>query len=441
MSSEKFLKDFTIQEVAEWINTIDLPAKKAIKDAIIEQELSGRALCGCDTTQDLVDIRIPKTAAKDLLAAISARQQTDQAREAVEKQKKTNRSVFTATIMIKSKPHKIEGCWEEMKIREFRLCITEQAGYKGEDINLRCPAGHLTDENATLKSYGITPSYAMIMVDLKTSGGAQKEKMRIRQMKTEDSRIKLTDKQDCITFDTCKKFLRAEMPCGHAIGCYTMFEYLKSELEKNLYSYQIRCPARVCGKQSGKECEKNCEKNCEKECGKEWNWQLVAAVADLSEDEYLQYSKIISRRYEDAQDIKECPSCHGTCSRGKSLNMIKCLGCRGPDFCWSCAKVWKGSGMQICGNDKCQILLVNDVLKTCPDKKLLNTVTTIPEIRACPSCLTLIFHKENCKHMKCGGCGKSFCFSCLHVREDNGNQWTCGGAYEQCKIADRQILK
>ncbi|ETO17020.1 hypothetical protein RFI_20322 [Reticulomyxa filosa] len=168
------------------------------------------------------------------------------------------------------------------------------------------------------------------------------------------------------------------MPCGHAIGCYTMFEYMKSVLNRDMYSYKILCPAVIEDK----------IKTTYTICGKEWDWQLVAAVADLNENEYTQYTDIITNRFMEAKEIKTCPSCLGKCIRGKYLNVFrtKCLGCNS-DFCWACEQPWQSEGQQICGNQNCPLWETQKLLETC-DLKVSSDVK-MPPFRACPACLSV----------------------------------------------------
>jgi len=433
----KPLSKLTCQELAEWIGSSEIRNKDIVKQVILDTQLTGEELCGVTKEKDLNDCGISPISSPSLLRAIASRYAQD-AKDAIPK--RDMKDMYSVTVVIAGKNEVITKCHKNMTVSEFKVRMNEEISTVAETIDLFAGGEGLVDSK-TLDSYGIIPGFAEVQVTLRVVGGSE---IRIRQLNNKNSKIELTMDKDCITWDDCKKFRRAKMPCGHAIGCYTMFEYIKSVLEKNLYSYQIRCPARVCGKQSGKECEKECKENCSKECGTEWSWQLVAAVADLSEEEYSKYTKIVVGRFENSQQIKECPSCHNKCKRDKNLTIFrtKCLGCRGPDFCWACAKLWKSGGLQICGNEGCPILKVNGVLKGCKDKKLASGDAVIPEIRACPSCLTLISHTQNCKHMTCKGCNKHFCFSCLQVYEDNGNKWNCGGPYEKCTtIAGRQVLK
>ena len=54
----------------------------------------------------------------------------------------------------------------------------------------------------------------------------------------------------------------------------------------------------------------------------------------------------------------------------------------------------------------------------------------VPNLRACPTCKTLIINTANCKHTSCL-CGESFCFVCLKKKIPQTG-WPCGAAYEYC---------
>jgi hypothetical protein len=60
-----------------------------------------------------------------------------------------------------------------------------------------------------------------------------------------------------------------------------------------------------------------------------------------------------------------------------------------------------------------------------------------PQYRACVHCMTIIEHREACKHMSCKCCKKSFCWVCLSTIR-NGS-WPCGSFNEYCgKVAQAQ---
>jgi len=432
MQTEKKLEDLTVEEVIEWIEQLELTAKEKVKEKVRENGANGIALCSCNKVDDVGDIDIPTMSRPSLFDSILARKQSEKARENLKKQPDTTIKIeYSVTVSLKSKNEIITRCHENMAVWEFKQRIFEETNVSRDALQLFIHSQEITNENEPIKTYGIKPRCALVSAFLRVAGGSQN--YRIRKLNKNDSKIKITKEKDCITLDDIDEYPRALMSCGHAIGPYSMFQFVESSLEKNLSVYQIKCPAVI-------------KDNPITTCGAVWDWQLVVAIADMSEEEYMRFTKIINSRFEEAQGIRECPSCLGKCFRDKNLTIFRarCLGCKKADFCWACGKLWKGSGVQICGNEECPILRTNSVLSTCDEKPLVandvKTNTLIPQVRACPNCLTLISHKERCKHMTCGGCGKNFCFFCLDILQD---QWKCGGAYEPCPkgIAPRQILK
>jgi len=208
------------------------------------------------------------------------------------------------------------------------------------------------------------------------------------------------------------------MPCGHAISCLNMFNYIQSKAN-NLKIIDIECPV--------------------VQCKRIWDFDTCAAVANLNQQEYLKYSIIFENR-RIAQNTCSCPHCKSFVKRPNNLThfRVKCLKCKGSDFCFACGNVWKGNGMQICGYSDCSTIALNDILQNCPMKIPDYVKVQVPKYRACPNCLTLIGHKDRCKHMECYKCKTFFCFICLGVKSSNG--WPCQSHTYECKVAPRQIL-
>ena len=94
---------------------------------------------------------------------------------------------------------------------------------------------------------------------------------------------------------------------------------------------------------------------------------------------------------------------------------LSCVACRGPDFCIQCLTRWSGS------SSTCQVCSKNttrEILGTC-ETKVIDGVR-VPIYRSCPSCKTLINHKE--------ACNKTFYFGynqliCLAFRQAYEMHW------------------
>ena len=85
---------------------------------------------------------------------------------------------------------------------------------------------------------------------------------------------------------------------------------------------------------------------------------------------------------------------------------------------------------------------LNQVLQASPVKEIFdlnNNRLEIPELRACPSCQTMVEHTVGCYKMTCVGCSSSFCFICLKVRTA---ETACPTTMEmfRCETACKQTL-
>jgi len=315
-----------------------------------------------------------------------------------------------------------------MTIQDVKYIINDVFGLNKDEFALKCGGKDLPDITKRLEGYGIVASTVFAVVN-KSHGGAQdvgnEDEKKIRRLNTKKyPDIKLTRERDVVTWDDDKIRPRAIMSCGHAVGAQSMYEYIKWRLGRNLTTTNICCPL--------------------PECAKEWDWNLVAKVADLSLSENLRYLQIMSDRLMKGRGVKKCPSCGSLGEASESLNIFRavCSPCK-THFCWSCEKPWKTDGLQICGNDKCPVLEIQKVLNDAqPVKTTYSANVTIPNVRACPRCLTFVEHKAGCKFMKCKGCDYYFCMACLSVAKVKGvEEFSCSRPDQQCNTAGVQQLK
>ena len=248
------------------------------------------------------------------------------------------------------------------------------------------------------------------------------------QSKDLDELAPLTNEPDMITWDDDPLGKRAKMPCGHAIGPESLTAYCRSLLSAG--KYQFLCPyVSTDGKLR---------------CNKEWSYIEVRRFGVLNKIEQKDFETRITENYlRKAQGIQECPGCNSLCMRknpkDKRLICILCTKDEGKhfEFCWNCLHEWKLGGTDKCGNEECD---GEDprlkILREAPQKKVVGVNT--PSTRACPSCGSLIYHTEACKHMVCP-CGTNFCFICLGIREGGpSGAWNCGSFNSKCKPVDRQ---
>eukprot|EP01084_Bolivina_argentea_P176895 306022_1 len=303
-----------------------------------------------------------------------------------------------------------------------------------DKITLRRKGKELKPNSKTLFRAGVKSRIEMLTMSSKLRGGAFYEEKkndnnvlnsnRNRKLDMSDSDIVITTKADCVTLDRVGQ-KKAQMPCGHAYCPDSMFGLLKSLMRWNEYDYEPKCSI----------------------CKKIFDFELCAKVADLNDDEYLYFLQEIEKRA--SPETKPCPTCGVDCERPDSLKIfrVNCTSCSGGDWCFICGGKWYGGGFTVCGNNKCNSAYINITLRDCPLKETTygtdGKKVMVPEMRACPKCLAFIDHSDACKHMTCEKCSHEFCFSCLKPKVNGA--WTCSDGVnsvsEQCKVADRQVLK
>ena len=121
-----------------------------------------------------------------------------------------------------------------------------------------------------------------------------------------------------------------------------------------------------------------------------WNLSVVAAAADLDEQEENEVIRILSaRKLLHSGNYKPCKNCKGFVDKPDDLKMIRvrcgaqCCKNR-KDFCWWC-------GFSVCGNKGCGTVEINNLLQTCGTVKpaYLDDEIDCPEFRVCPRCLSV----------------------------------------------------
>lgn len=224
---------------------------------------------------------------------------------------------------------------------------------------------------------------------------------------------------------------RAIMPCGHVISRESMTDFLTNLL--NDRKYVIECPGQL--------------KN-EKTCKEKWDFALCAKIGVLSQKEKKQFEIGFARlMILDKMNGKICPTCDCFVFKPEEvkINRVACIVCakkgKAKDFCWKCLKPWNNPlDNNFCGNELCKKATEEllKILESC-STKTIGKVENVPETRACPQCKTLIYHKSDCKHMKCIKCHEfEFCFVCLSFKNKENNTWPCGRYNDACKVAPRQ---
>eukprot|EP01083_Nonionella_stella_P124034 374158_1 len=313
--------------------------------------------------------------------------------------------------------------------RSYKEQESVAMSYKVEEIRFVAKSQELHHDK-TLGEYGIVDEKNLLCVIFRAKGGAMAanngmdrsikfKKYGLRQTSLPDVLIGYTD-DDGVE--------RALLECGkHAMAAETMFQYITTSLASNVNQTDLTCPG-----------------TRDKACGKLLDWDTCTRIADMNEAEYMKWTEMIEKRA--MKNYKQCPHCKNFCMRdpGVAIFRMKCIACKGSDWCWECAQPWKGSGLSMCCNQNCSLIMdTNARLLKCPMVNVEYTNVAMPKFRACPRCLTFIDWTNACKHMKCTGCGKSFCFVCLGLKgkEDDDSTWPCGSHTTVCKTADRQQFK
>lgn len=289
--------------------------------------------------------------------------------------------------------------------------------FAGQLLEFKC------DKN--LSDYNIQNLSTLFLV-LQLKGGCLPDERQNRQLSPLPPFVTLTSEPDMITWDDDPSSKRAKMPCGHAIGSYTMREYCRLELEKGNCCFY--CPS--------------IDPQTNGECKIEWYFFLVRHVAMMDEEPLKEFEARISENYLRKQPgIQTCPGCYTYCERPDMLSLrVICQICSMNDgpafaFCWNCLHPWEPSS-RACQNQECDGMKTKlKYLSTC-EKKDVAGVKNCPSVRACPTCGTLINHTDGCKQMTCKTCRQQFCFICLGLKQDG--KLRCGGSYTPCIVAPIQ---
>lgn len=479
----KQLADLSTSEVVAWIknNIKETPSREKAVKAIEDEDISGKLLLTLTDVEKFKDSGITGPAVKRIMDGLTqsfedyrpkttktAPSADDTAKivkkyqEELKERKRNNNnsndsSSFTVSVSIGGGKRKTIGnskfTVNTTVLQLKRAILDSETGGDPDDLLLKYNRKSLLD-NETLGDIGINGVNDLwVVAAYRTRGGAfndnnneDKKNSNTRLLdngKNSDSRrriphfnnknIKPTFEPDCLTYYDSKNDLRVIMPCGHIFSPLTIFKWCQRTLEV-LTKTDVCCPI--------------------ENCGKIWELNDIVDSADLDEYEKESLFNVLNRRQLlQSNDYKECPSCKLLVVLPETLYQVrvKCTNnlCKNAsDFCWLCAKSWKGYGMTVCGNKDCQTASINEELQNCGTTNEIWGFEEIncPKKRACPRCLAITEHKDHCKHMVCWNCTREFCFICLALAEkgNGGKVWSCttGNYYRsQCKLADVQILK
>ncbi|XP_033726098.1 E3 ubiquitin-protein ligase RNF19A-like [Pecten maximus] len=219
------------------------------------------------------------------------------------------------------------------------------------------------------------------------------------------------------------------MTCGHATSPDNLYAYAWNQINNG--AIEVRCPAIPD------------DHRPTDQCASLWTFKAICARACLSNDEInLFLSKLFSNWLERHKNVYLCPSCDEAQDDSCGRSVVKCRYC-GHSFCVRCLR-FVDENEKTCTSSECKqsIPKIRSLLRNCSMRTLVG-VPNCPSVRACPVCQCVIEYDEidSCKHMTCprNTCQTKFCFICLKVKTDK-YYWPCGGAYEKCVPAGRQMI-
>ena len=189
-----------------------------------------------------------------------------------------------------------------------------------------------------------------------------------------------------------------KMKCGHYICPDDLLDHVWQQIKR--LKYEINCAT--------------CTKIIEVDD------IMIFGLPESDEKQYIYAA--LSINFCSSQDIQQCPSCKSYCQRKTTDNpQVICIVCSKNKsepylFCWYCLSQWNNPGnYKICGNKNCKKSKIEQ-LQNSPKiefKDKAGKKVTVPIIRACPECFSVIQHNGGCNEMTCTICNFAFCFICL----------------------------
>lgn len=469
------MKKWSNSELLDWVKNIGLSEKwqSSMVAAIEENECTGQDFASLESGKQIgesFDIKIPMLYNRIFreINKIKKEQENNSIQAAMQNlgQSNQNNNYNNQGSSSSSKSSLSYGKQIEQKDGEFELNIFGQSKYwtikekatknttvrrvkelykdaaaidtPVDDIVLISKGVTLASDK-TLGQIGITNERHRITVKFKVVGGmayqpdydSDDEENRNRKVNFyKYSFLRKSKAADCLmgydNDDIDVEGGRADIGCPrhHAMVAGTMYKWIKTSLEKNLKAVTVSCPIPACKRFV-------------------LDWDTITAIATMNGKEYAKWTGVIEDRLKPPS--KKCPYCKAEAQRkqGVIIFRMRCTACRKPDWCWNCEQQWKGGGLIWCSNANCGLIQdTNKFLRDAPKitPEYLNNVT-IPNTRACPSCLTFIEHKQACKHMTCIGCTTKFCFVCLGIYDKANGKWPCNSHTFECNAAPVQEFK
>lgn len=324
---------------------------------------------------------------------------------------------------------------QKVKIQTLQDLVSEKTGIPNNEQYL-IYGGKKLEEQKTLGDYPTLGHGATVFLVMRLPGGGGLFSSRRHSYTVEERCCTVEERWTRIAVDSpgvektdepCMLSLvegvAVKMPCGHPISPEWLMDYCWNEIK--FKKYEIRCPL----------------------CATEWPIDVLRRCGGADENELHFLEEGLSKNYCESPDneITTCPRCKSYCTRKNSeIYSMQCRICSRERntyrFCFKCKREWSNGGDEYsCGNSQCTTNEKDrkEILKNCPEKEILQGVFC-PDTRECPVCQTLIKHGGKCKKVSCRVCKTSFCFVCLRPKTSEGS-WMCGGGYEPCAVAPRQM--
>ena len=188
------------------------------------------------------------------------------------------------------------------------------------------------------------------------------------------------------------------MRCGHFICSQDLLDDTWTQINSN--KHKISCA----------------------QCTEIFNLSEIFKFVKINEEAKRSMTKAIEDNLANSEGKVQCPSCNSYCQRQIVCpSQVKCVSCTRTSFqpyifCWYCSGKWKDpSNYRACGNKNCGRVELNKIANPpmVSFKRGIIRSITVPRIRICPQCSTIIELIDGCSQMMCRICNNHFCFICL----------------------------
>ena len=255
-----------------------------------------------------------------------------------------------------------------LKVSEVKLQIKFKTGIDPDSQRL-IYGGKQMEDDQSLQQYPTLKNGATIFLVLRLPGGFNTPTRHINPtLRRSKEPCMITYEQDCPDFPV---FV---MPCSHSMSPDGLMDYCWSEIGSR--HSEILCPL----------------------CNTEWTIDVTCKYGCATMTEIHELEAGLSHNYcLSSQEVLECPSCSSFCERKNHTKLcVECIICTKKKgkifyFCWQCLSKWESfPGDDKCGNTHCGDPGLTKQLQDAQMVKPLGLKVEVPNLRACPSCGSLI---------------------------------------------------